>query len=77
MALVTIRSFEYPLEVTLLKGMLEEVGIPVYIKDEFTILMNPLYSNAIGGIKVQVLEEDVEKAMQVLQDFEATQNNPI
>ena len=42
MALVTLRAFEYPLEVTLLKGMLEEVGIPVYIKDEFTVLMNPL-----------------------------------
>lgn len=70
MPLVTIKTFNFPLEVTMLKGMLEDNGIAVYIKDEFTILMNPLYSNAIGGIKLQVLEKDLEKSLQVLKDFE-------
>ncbi len=71
MALITLRTFEYPLEITLLKSMLEDAGIPVFVKDEFTILMNPLYSNAIGGIKLQVLEENLEKAIEVLKDFES------
>lgn len=74
MALITLRTFEYPLEITLLKSMLEDVGIPVFVKDEFTILMNPLYSNAIGGIKLQVLEENLEKAIEVLKDFESELN---
>ena len=75
MALITLRTFEYPLEITLLKSMLEDSGIPVFVKDEFTILMNPLYSNAIGGIKLQVLEDDIEKATEVLKDFESENNS--
>jgi hypothetical protein len=75
MALITLRTFEYPLEITLLKSMLEDVGIPVFVKDEFTILMNPLFSNAVGGIKLQVLEEDLEKASEVLKDFESENNS--
>jgi hypothetical protein len=75
MALITLRTFEYPLEITLLKSMLEDSGIPVFVKDEFTILMNPLYSNAIGGIKLQVLEEDIEKATEVLKDYESENNS--
>ncbi len=55
--------------------MLEDVGIPVFVKDEFTILMNPLFSNAVGGIKLQVLEEDLEKASEVLKDFESENNS--
>ncbi len=75
MHLVTLRTFQYPLEITLLKSMLEDSGIPVFVKDEFTILMNPLYSNAIGGIKLQVLEEDIEKATEVLKDYESENNS--
>ncbi len=75
MPLITLRTFQYPLEITLLKSMLEDSGIPVFVKDEFTILMNPLYSNAIGGIKLQVLEEDLEKATEVLKDYESENTN--
>ena len=74
MPLITLKTFEYPLEVTLLKGMLEEAGISVYVKDEFTILMNPLYSNAIGGIKLQVLVSDLDQAILVLKDYESSKN---
>lgn len=58
------------MEASLLTGMLEQSGIPVFVKDEFTILLNPLYSNAVGGVKVQVLVEDLTSAMQVLKDYE-------
>ena len=75
MSLITLRTFQYPLEITLLKSMLEDSGIPVFVKDEFTILMNPLYSNAIGGIKLQVLEKDIEKATEVLKDYESENNS--
>ena len=75
MPLITLRTFQYPLEITLLKSMLEDSGIPVFVKDEFTILMNPLYSNAIGGIKLQVLEEDLQKAIEVLKDYESGNNS--
>ncbi|MGN0003823.1 MAG: DUF2007 domain-containing protein [Sphingobacterium composti] len=33
--------------------------------------LNPLYSNAIGGIKVKILEEDIEKAILVSNAIES------
>jgi rubredoxin len=38
----------------------------VFVADEYTVTMNWLYSNAIGGVKLQVKEDDVEQAMAVL-----------
>lgn len=36
------------------KARLEAIGIPVFVADEYTVNMQWLYSNAIGGVKVQV-----------------------
>ncbi|MCI0683892.1 MAG: DUF2007 domain-containing protein [Gemmataceae bacterium] len=45
---------------------LESEGIPVFLFDEFTISMDWLLSNAIGGVKVQVPEPYLERARNVL-----------
>ena len=37
--------------------------------------MDPLYFNVVGGIKLQVLEENLEKAIEVLKDFESENNS--
>ena len=44
----------------------EAAGIRVYLADEQTIAMDWLLSNAIGGIKLQVAERDLERAREVL-----------
>ena len=36
------------------------------VRDEHTVNQNWLYSNAIGGVKLEVVEEDLEKAKEIL-----------
>jgi hypothetical protein len=68
--LVTIKTFTYAHELPIYQGWLEAEGIPCFTKDEYTIQINPFYSNALGGIKLQVKEEDVARAMEVLKELE-------
>lgn len=41
-------------------------GVEAWLRDEATANMYWLYSNAIGGVKVEVREEDIERALEVL-----------
>src|SRR5438445_5230531 len=64
--LVRVASCRGPAEALALRLKLEAAGIPVFLADEYTIAMDWLLSNAIGGIKVQVSEADVPRACEVL-----------
>ena len=59
----TLATSTYPSNIQILKGKLESEGIPVFMRDENTINADPLISDAIGGIKLQVYKEDKEKAI--------------
>ncbi len=63
---ITVISFTYPHEAHLVKGVLENRGILVSLKDELTVQVNNFYANAIGGVKLQVREVDYEFAFRVL-----------
>src|SRR5512140_1473298 len=64
--LVTVGVYVSPHEAGLAKGELEAYGIPAFVADEFAIGANPLLSNALGGIKVQVPAGYLEEARKVL-----------
>lgn len=66
--LVTLAAFSHVLEAHIVKGRLEAEGIWSFVGDENTAVANWLYSNAIGGVKLQVREEDVERAQLILAD---------
>lgn len=66
--LVTIARFDLAGQAHLAKNALEAAGIRSILADEQTIAMDWLLSNAIGGIKVQVLEEDAERAVAALEE---------
>lgn len=61
-----IASFQYASEAYLIKAKLESEGIEVLLQNEQTINSDPLLSHAIGGVKLFVYKEDVEKAFQIL-----------
>jgi len=61
-----IGRFQYSSEAMIYKGKIESEGIEVYMRDTATVDANPLYSNAVGGIKLYVKNEDAEKANQIL-----------
>ncbi len=65
---VTVQIFTLPTEAQMAQLRLESEGITCFLKDEETIGVINLYSNALGGIKLQVLDEDVEKAKVALID---------
>ncbi len=62
----TIITFTLPQEAYLAKGFLESEGIETMIKDELTAQVNNFYSNAIGGVKLQVRESDFENGLAIL-----------
>ena len=62
----TIARFQYTTEAQIIKGRLEAEGIEVFLKDHLTIDTDPLVSNAIGGVKLQVLSKDAMKAQHIL-----------
>lgn len=66
MDLILLKSFDNPIDAHLLRIELENEGIESFIFDEHTVTMNPLYSYAIGGIKVKVFRKDAETAKKVL-----------
>ena len=59
----TVTSSTYPADIQILKGKLESEGIPVFLRDENTINTDPLISDAIGGVKLQVYASDKERAI--------------
>lgn len=78
--LVTIQTFDTYLPAQILKGRLESEGIPCHLKDEQSVTMYWFWSNALGGVKVQVFEADKERAEEVIRNTvllnEAEQTRP-
>lgn len=66
---VTLQAFQYSAEAQIIKGRLEAEEIPVVLQDEFTIDTDPFLSQAIGGVKLQVLEKDEAKAREILENI--------
>lgn len=64
-----IASFQYLSEAIIYKGRLESEGIAVFMRDNFTIDTDPLVSNAVGGVKLFVREEDFAAAEEILSEI--------
>lgn len=64
--MVTIASFSFPHEAHIARAKLESEGIPAFVADEHTINMQWLYSNALGGVRVQVPEPFAKQANEIL-----------
>lgn len=71
MTLVTAKTFDNAMEAHLLKTKLESEGIRCFLFDEHLINMNPLYSVAVGGVKLKIAAADQERTLQLLKELEA------
>lgn len=67
----TIAVFQYSAEAQIIKGRLEAENINVFLADEYTVDTDPLVSNAIGGVKLQVYTEQVEVAKNIVRTIDA------
>ncbi len=66
---ITIATFNYSSEAHIIKGKLESEGVKVFLADDFTIDVDPMLSNAAGGVKIKVHNSDKEKALDVLKNI--------
>jgi predicted RNA-binding Zn-ribbon protein involved in translation (DUF1610 family) len=59
-------------------GNLQNENIDCWLKDENTVTIDPILTNAIGGIKLMVAEPQLEQALYLLQEIkkEYQQQNP-
>jgi len=65
--LVTIQRYRDLPAADLARGFLESIGIPAWIQDDHLVRMDWFYSNAIGGIRLQVDAADAEAARGILE----------
>jgi len=70
MNFVTIRSFQNNFSAHLMLTKLRSGGITCFLKDEFTVTVDPILSNAIGGIKLIVKKDDEQEAIELLPIFD-------
>ena len=61
--------FSYPHEYFVLKSLLEAEDIKVILKDDLTIYVNPLLSQAIGGIKMYVPIDKYQRAKEIYDNY--------
>lgn len=71
----TVAKFYGVRDADALCRVLEQHGINAFIPDEFTGTVQPFITNAIGGIRVQVNDEDYETAARLTAEFLAAPQN--
>ena len=72
--LVTISKFLSLGEAKLAQGKLVSAGISAFVCDENMHAMNWHMGMALGGIRLQVPDSQVVRALEILDDFEPTQS---
>jgi rubredoxin len=64
--MVTVQTCSTLPEAQVIQSQLAGSGITAFLPDELTVQNDWLWTNAIGGVRVQVREEDVERASDIL-----------
>ena len=70
MNLSVLKTFDNYFTANILLTRLQADGVECYLKDENTVTIDPLLSNAIGGIKLMVRAEELGTARQLLQAYD-------
>jgi predicted RNA-binding Zn-ribbon protein involved in translation (DUF1610 family) len=68
MKFVLLQSYDNYVSAHIAMGRLEEDGINCWLKDENTVTIDPILSNAVGGIKLMVTEIQAERARSILNE---------
>ncbi len=69
--LVTIAKFATPTEAYVFRGCLESEGIGAFVADANLLQVNAFLASIVGWVRVQVSENDLERAQQILIDYQS------
>jgi hypothetical protein len=70
----TIAIFQYPAEYAVLQLLFDQEEIRYIFQNETMISVFPFYSNAIGGIRLQVHIEDIAQAEEIIKNLDHPSN---
>lgn len=73
MEFVTVATFNFAHEITVLKTILEHEQIPHLFQNENLISIDPLASIAYGGILLKVHPADIERTLAIIEDLNRPQ----
>lgn len=71
---VTVAVFDYPYEITVLKHLLDQSEIQYFFENETMMNIVPMYSQALGGIRLKVHPNDVGTVREILKKLEDDSN---
>lgn len=77
MEFVLLNSYNNYIEAHIAKGVLEEHEISSWLHDDNTITINPILTNAIGGIKLMVTSPDLPRAREILAELRREQKQAV
>jgi len=67
--LATAATFYNLHEADIAVGLLESCGVDCFLCDEHMHRVHPLASDILGGLRLQVAEEDLELAKELLKEY--------
>ena len=70
MKLILLNRFDNYFFANITYTKLQDAGIECFLRDENTVIVDPLLSNAIGGIKLEVAEDQYELAVELMKGAE-------
>lgn len=73
MEFIIVNSYNNYIEAHIARGVLEEQGIRCWLKDENTLTIDPILTNAVGGIKVMVANKDAQMALEIFNQLRKEQ----
>ena len=65
-----IAIYTFPTEYAVLRLLFDQKGIRYIFLHETMISVLPFHSNAFGGIRLQVHNQDIEKAKEIMNDLD-------
>lgn len=66
---ITAAVYTYPHEIAVVKHLLQEAGICHYFENETMAWIIPMYSHALGGIRLWVHPNDLDTVNTILHQF--------
>lgn len=66
MQFIIIQTYDNYVAAHIAMGRLQEDGINCWLKDENTVTIDPILTNAVGGIKLMVPSVQAERALAIL-----------
>lgn len=64
--IIVYRSFYNPIEASIIKSKLDDYEIPCFLTDENIATINPLYNQAIDGVRLHIFERHLAQINEIL-----------